>query len=1074
MVNRVHSEARTAEVHTPIAYEAASLSALQAGTYAATDLYKFGIAANNNIVYALINHNPVTWVRVGVGPGEFNLGSEDIRTTGEVAADRAIFDRMVSETVVARTGLILGASWYTNSVLPRGSVVRLTNPPSGATGGDDAAVQATRGNTADVAHTAVFITQTDTGAGSNSEPVLADLLAFGSVENVDLGTGGSAGDPIYLVFAANGDLELSRTAGTDLPLAVGFLETNAKGVGLDQYDIHFNVGQALSVLGNLVGPPGPAGPQGPQGPQGIQGPAGADGQDGTDGTNGADGQGVATGGTAGQVLAKQSSTNFDTHWIDPPTGGGGSGTAVKSFTTGPITLSSSLASQAHNLGGVPTIFSARLRCTQADGGYSVGDEVAINPSLATSRDAGIGAPEGIVISATATNISYRVGANLSVVTKGSGNAHQVLFARWRLIIDAYILPSLGLEGPQGPAGADGPQGPEGPQGPQGGQGEQGPSGTAGADGQGVAAGGTTGQILAKQSNTDFDTHWIDAPSGGGGSTPTGAVIVYDSGPIAIAATGVNTIAADHGLGGVPHTMELRAVCKNANNGYAIGDEVVVNPANNSTTGGANVGFRVRVTDTVLRVAMRTTAVLFNNAGNSGINISRTDWDLRVIATRAVSGPQNVLGPNYYKSAEITLTEGASSSLAHGMAGTPASVISKLVCKVADQGYAVGDEIIVTNTQQSRSGDNNLGITYAVSDTFIFYRMGFGDIFSINSKGSGSGEQINKANWRLVIEAFSVAGLLEAGSGGGLPDGGTAGQVLVKQSSTDGDAVWATLTGGGSGATDVNPGWGRMAEAVQYAANTSYTAGQTVYTFEGGAVNRFRLFHLKKNLAASSGTLTAALTASGDLAFTPMQEMILPDAVSGTPALSSIEWDEWTPHIWGLQTLVFDRAMAGYADGRVDAKHYIGVAFSRTPPIFWANILRPEEVPFVETNVGAHAGIPMSRVAGGPGAYSATAVNSVSVATNRVNITGDGNSRALLARVGAPIYAPWLTAADLGTTGYQQFFTNLTYPFNPNVPTVIRTTGTTKGNGTPGSQATPIGTLYRGGIYEPIYIAGMGG
>jgi hypothetical protein len=31
----------------------------------------------------------------------------------------------------------------------------------------------------------------------------------------------------------------------------------------------------------------------------------------------------------------------------------------------------------------------------------------------------------------------------------------------------------------------------------------------------VPAGGTTGQVLAKNSNTDFDTGWINAPSGGG-------------------------------------------------------------------------------------------------------------------------------------------------------------------------------------------------------------------------------------------------------------------------------------------------------------------------------------------------------------------------------------------------------------------------------------------------------------------------------------------------------------------------------------------------------------------------------
>ncbi|ACI93254.1 conserved hypothetical protein [Afipia carboxidovorans OM5] len=53
------------------------------------------------------------------------------------------------------------------------------------------------------------------------------------------------------------------------------------------------------------------------------------------------------------------------------------------------------------------------------------------------------------------------------------------------------------------------------------KGEQGNPGTPGApgddgtDGLGVPAGGTTGQVLAKASDTDNDTQWIDPPAGGG-------------------------------------------------------------------------------------------------------------------------------------------------------------------------------------------------------------------------------------------------------------------------------------------------------------------------------------------------------------------------------------------------------------------------------------------------------------------------------------------------------------------------------------------------------------------------------
>jgi hypothetical protein len=62
-------------------------------------------------------------------------------------------------------------------------------------------------------------------------------------------------------------------------------------------------------------------------------------------------------------------------------------------------------------------------------------------------------------------------------------------------------------------GATGPAGPQGATGAQGAQGSAGTDGTDGTDGVGVPAGGTTGQLLAKASNADYDDHWIDSPSG---------------------------------------------------------------------------------------------------------------------------------------------------------------------------------------------------------------------------------------------------------------------------------------------------------------------------------------------------------------------------------------------------------------------------------------------------------------------------------------------------------------------------------------------------------------------------------
>lgn len=56
-------------------------------------------------------------------------------------------------------------------------------------------------------------------------------------------------------------------------------------------------------------------------------------------------------------------------------------------------------------------------------------------------------------------------------------------------------------------GIQGASGPAGPPGPAGATGATGPTGPTGPIGQGIAAGGTTGQLLAKASGTNYDTSW---------------------------------------------------------------------------------------------------------------------------------------------------------------------------------------------------------------------------------------------------------------------------------------------------------------------------------------------------------------------------------------------------------------------------------------------------------------------------------------------------------------------------------------------------------------------------------------
>lgn len=100
--------------------------------------------------------------------------------------------------------------------------------------------------------------------------------------------------------------------------------------GLSAYEVAVAagfVGTESEWLESLRGPQGIQGIQGLPGTNGVdgeRGPAGVDGapgKDGADGVDGSDGIGVPAGGTSGQVLAKTTATDYDTQWINPPSGG---------------------------------------------------------------------------------------------------------------------------------------------------------------------------------------------------------------------------------------------------------------------------------------------------------------------------------------------------------------------------------------------------------------------------------------------------------------------------------------------------------------------------------------------------------------------------------------------------------------------------------------------------------------------------------------------------------------------------------------------------------------------------------
>lgn len=146
---------------------------------------------------------------------------------------------------------------------------------------------------------------------------------------------------------------------------------------------------------------------------------------------------------------------------------------------------------------------------------------ALVMGMQLSSGAGSGGGSVVVPNINATVTTLPAGSD-ATVTK-SGTDTNVVFS--------FGIPKgdQGEQGPQGPPGPQGETGPAGPQGQQGVQGPVGPAGPQGAPGQGVPTGGTTGQVLAKNSDNDYDTSWIDQ-TGGGGSYTQGNGITID-GPL---------------------------------------------------------------------------------------------------------------------------------------------------------------------------------------------------------------------------------------------------------------------------------------------------------------------------------------------------------------------------------------------------------------------------------------------------------------------------------------------------------------------------------------------------------------
>jgi hypothetical protein len=157
--------------------------------------------------------------------------------------------------------------------------------------------------------------------------------------------------------------------------------------------------------------------------------------------------GVRSGTFTGTVTAEQITSTDDMTVTDDLTVGGNltvTGNISNSglplaFQSGELSLSTTAQTTAHGLGVVPNAFHVVLVCKTTDLGYSVGDRVAVNPSI-NDNDQGSGtSTNGFAIGANSSSVFYRVSGSTSSIcigSKTSGDPANITASRWRLVVTA--------------------------------------------------------------------------------------------------------------------------------------------------------------------------------------------------------------------------------------------------------------------------------------------------------------------------------------------------------------------------------------------------------------------------------------------------------------------------------------------------------------------------------------------------------------------------------------------------------------------------------------------------------------
>lgn len=137
----------------------------------------------------------------------------------------------------------------------------------------------------------------------------------------------------------------------------------------------------------------------------------------------------------------------------------------------------------------------------------------------------------------------------------------------------------------------------------------------------------------------------------------------------------------------------------------------------------------------------TTPLSISQGGTGGNSATAAKTALGILFTKE------------YVSGEQSIAAGGTATTAHGLGVIPKLVYLSLVCKVAEYGYAVGQEVPLTgNILVGIDAGTNFGAQSAWDATNVTVKYGNVGVGVLNLT-TGQGVQVTNTSWRLIIRAW---------------------------------------------------------------------------------------------------------------------------------------------------------------------------------------------------------------------------------------------------------------------------------------------------------------------------------